>query len=133
MPGLPLDRISIRNIRVFAKHGVRIEEKEREQEFLIDLDIDIDAEEAIRSDDLTKTVDYSFIAEKTSKIVKETSYNLLETLASKIAESLMEIEPIQRIKVQVKKTSPWMPVEVGYVGVTVTRGRVASRGERVFE
>ncbi|MDD5748219.1 MAG: dihydroneopterin aldolase, partial [Actinomycetota bacterium] len=91
MGGTPLDRISIRDIKTSGRHGVSDEERREYQEFLVDIDIDTDATAAIESDDVSKTVDYSEVVEEASRMVAEESFNLIETLASGIANRILEM------------------------------------------
>lgn len=125
MPGVPLDRISIVDLEVFAHHGVLPEEKERGQVFLIDLDIDLDASIAARDDDIESTVDYASVAGEVARLATAETYNLIETLASRIAAYLMTLERVERARVTVKKPRAPLGVTAGNVAVTVTHLRSA--------
>jgi dihydroneopterin aldolase len=118
-----LECILIRDLKVFAYHGVLPEEREKGQEFLIDLEIEIDSSAAIETDDVSHTVDYVSVVESVSRIVTGEHYNLIETLASKIAEYLVSLPRVRSATVTVKKPDAPLPVSVGWVGVSVSRER----------
>ena len=54
-----MDRIAIKDLRIYAYHGVRDFEKERGQLFILDVDIFADLSEACRTDNLEATINYS--------------------------------------------------------------------------
>jgi dihydroneopterin aldolase len=123
-----LEKILINDLKVFAHHGVLPEEREKGQEFLIDLEIELDAGAAIEADDISGTVDYTHVAESVSRIATGERYNLIETLASKIAEYLVTLPGAGRATVTVKKPEAPLPVSVGWVGVSVSRERAGAGG-----
>ena len=51
-----MDKIYIRGLRVFAYHGVNIEEKEKGQPFVLDVTLEVDLSRAGQSDNLSDTV-----------------------------------------------------------------------------
>ena len=119
--------ITIRDIKVFAHHGVLPEEKEQGQEFLIDVEIAL--EEGVPcADDLETTVDYAEVAGAVAGIATSRRYELLETLASELVDHLLVQQGVKAASVTVKKPRAPMPVEVGWVGVTIRRERQGSRG-----
>jgi len=119
--------ITIRDMKVFAYHGVLPEEKEQGQEFLIDVEIALE-EGAASSDDLETTVDYAEVAGAVAGIATSRRYELLETLASELVDHLLVQQGVKAASVTVKKPRARMPVEVGWVGVTIRRERQGSRG-----
>jgi len=114
--------ITIKDIRVFAHHGVLSEEKARGQEFLIDVEMALEEGKA-DVDDLTATVDYAEVASAVATLATSTEYDLLETLASEIVDHLLAIEGVASASVTVKKPNAPLPVEAGWVGVTVRSER----------
>jgi len=61
---MTLDRIELRGLRVFARHGVLDEERRDGQEFVIDAVLWLDTRPAAASDDLSKTIDYGALANR---------------------------------------------------------------------
>jgi dihydroneopterin aldolase len=114
--------IEIRNIKVFAHHGVTAEEKEQGQEFLLDVEMELD-EDAALVDDISATVDYAEVAGAVAQMATSGRYDLIETLAGEIVDHLLTIHGVKEASVTVKKPRAPLPVEAEWVGVTVRRGR----------
>lgn len=118
-----MERILISDLKVFAHHGVLPEEREKGQDFLIDLEIELDSSAAIGADDISRTIDYAQVVESVSRMATGERYNLIETLASKIAGYLVTLPGARKATVTVKKPEAPLPVSVGWVGVSVSRER----------
>lgn len=104
-----MDKMFIRNLQLFANHGVFQEEKTLGQLFEISLEIDIDLKTAGKSDDLAMSVNYGLVCKKTRDIFTEKTYDLIETAASHIAQELLaEYKTFKGVKVFLKK--PWAPI-----------------------
>ena len=115
-----MDRVFIKDISLFGKHGVHESERLNEQEFIIDLEVYFDARPAAESDELADTVDYTLFANMVQEIVEQNSFFLIERLAERIAKRLLEDARINEVSVTVKKPAA---LENGMPGVTVVRGR----------
>jgi dihydroneopterin aldolase len=123
-----LDRVLINDIKVFAYHGLLPEEIERGQDFFIDLELRLDFSEVSDSDDISGTVDYAAVSESVAALASTERYNLIETLAEKIAERVLSFEPVQSVTVTVRKPRAPIKVSVGWVGVSITRAREGGPG-----
>lgn len=119
-----LDEITITGIRAFGHHGVYAEEKRDGQEFLVDVTLHLPLRTAAETDDVADTVHYGELAEAIAAIVSGDPVDLLETLASRIADAILANELVQIAKVTVHKPSAPIAVPFGDVAVTVTRGRI---------
>ncbi len=118
------DRIEIRDLRVLGVHGVLPEERVRAQPFSLDLVAWVDLSRAAASDRLEDTVDYAAIAELAADMVATQSFQLLEALAGRLADTALAIDPrIGAIEVTVRKLSPPLALDVGSTGVKVLRTR----------
>jgi len=118
--------IDIEGITVFAHHGVLPEEKNHGQRFVIDVRLELSAPPA--ADDLGATVDYAEVASLAGQIATANTCDLIETLASKIADALLGFDGVRRVSVTVSKPEAPMPVAVSRVGVTVSKERAGTRG-----
>ncbi|MDP8957604.1 MAG: dihydroneopterin aldolase [Actinomycetota bacterium] len=119
----PFDRIELRGIRVFARHGALSQEQQEGQEFLVDLTIQADLARAGSSDDLADTVDYCRLAERVAERVAGERWDLLERVAQRVAELVLEDERARSVEVTVHKPGAPLPVPVEDVSVTVARRR----------
>ncbi len=103
------DKIVIRDLEIFAFHGVFEGEKSVGQKFLVSLELSLDLSLASRNNDLTKSVHYGELCEKIEAEFKKESYDLIETACEKLCEFvLLEYDIVNEVKVIVKK--PWAPI-----------------------
>ena len=118
------DRIQLRGLRVVGTHGVLPEERVRAQPFEIDLDLDVDLAPAGGSDRLSDTVDYGEVATTAAGVVSGRSFELLEALAGAIAEATLARDlRITAVTVHLRKLRPPLALDLGTVGVRITRRR----------
>ena len=96
-------RIRLKNIQLFGWHGVADKEKKIGQQFEIDIEADVQLHSAIKSDDISQTVDYSKLYEKVVNIFSGNKYNLIESLANKIAVTLTNDFKLTTCKVIIRK------------------------------
>ncbi len=116
------DQIRIKNLDVFAHHGVHPEETRLGQKFLVDAVLYTDTREAGFSDELTKSVDYSAVCYFIAEYMKTHTYRLLESVAEHLAEEiLVEVPQVTRVDLEVKK--PWAPISVPVESVSVAISR----------
>lgn len=121
------DRIAMRGIRVYANHGVLPRERERGQTFLIDLHLEVDLNESGASDRLEDTVDYGALAAAVHDRVATERWNLIERVAERIAELVLEERRVTAVEVTVHK--PEAPVRVPFRDIAVTIRRSRPAGE----
>lgn len=117
-----MDKIYVKDLEVYAFHGVNKQEKEMGQRFLISLELSLDLREAGISDDLTKTVNYGELSLAVEEEFKKESYDLIEKSAEKLAEFiLLNYSIVKSVKVLIKK--PWAPIgkPLDYAAVEVER------------
>ena len=117
------DRVELRGLRALGIHGVLPEEQSRPQPFEVDLDIEADLSAAGRSDDLADTIDYGAVAEMVAKVVSSERFALLERLAERIAEVVLDDGRATAVTVSVRKLRPPVPVELATAGVRIRRTR----------
>jgi len=116
-----MDKIRILNLRIPAKHGVYDFEKEKDKTFEIDIHMEIDLSKAIISDDLKDTVDYNEVVELTKKIFSENDYNLIEYVAGKICENLLDKFLINNVIIKIRKPHAPINADLDTVEVEVER------------
>ncbi len=119
-----MDRIIIRDLRIYAHHGVHDFEKKRGQMFIIDADIYADLTAACRTDRLEDTINYSRAAAVIKRAVSSESYDLIERAAQVAADSLLaEFPAAERVRILLKKPNAPIEADFGYVAVEITRAR----------
>ena len=116
------DRIRLARLRLLGVHGALPEEQDRAQPFEVDVDLVADLTDAGRTDSLADTVDYGAVAGAVERIVVSESHRLLERLATRIADDVLQVDPrITAVTVTVRKLHPPVPVDLAWAGVTITR------------
>ncbi|MFS0853016.1 dihydroneopterin aldolase [Microbacterium sp. 179-I 3D4 NHS] len=119
-----LDQIALTGLTVFGRHGVYDHERENGQDFTVDLRLQLALADAAASDDVVDTVHYGELAEKVAAVVAGEPVNLLETLASRIAEVVLADARVHYVSVTVHKPHAPIPLNFADVSVTVNRGRL---------
>ena len=115
------DRVVLRGIRGFGRHGVFAFERERGQEFVVDVVCRLDLHPAAVSDDLADTVDYGELARRIGADIERDPLNLIEALAGRIADTCLADRRITEVEVTVHKPEAPLPISVTDVAVTLTR------------
>jgi len=142
-----LDRVFVKGMPFFARHGVHRAEAELGQRFLVDAEVflrglgqSVLAEEgrgtsspsAPPPDDVSRTIDYGRIYDVARGVVQDgPRAQLVETLATRIADALLRENgsshspPFSVVGARVKVTKPGAPIEgvFGEAGCEVVRWR----------
>lgn len=118
-----MDHVEIKNLIVFAHHGVFQQEKELGQKFVVSARLYLDMETAVTSDDVHDSVHYGEAALQMTKFLQAENYNLIETAAGRLAEHLLMTYPLVK-KVQIRLAKPWAPVglPLNEVAIELSRG-----------
>jgi 7,8-dihydroneopterin aldolase/epimerase/oxygenase len=112
-----LDRIELRGLRVFARHGVLDSERQSGQEFVIDAVLWLDTRPAAGSDDLSKTVDYGALASRLVRLAEEPPVRLIETLAERLAADCLSEPLVAEVEITIHK--PQAPIAHPFSDVNV--------------
>ena len=112
------DRIELKGIEVYARHGVLASEQQTAQVFKVDVAAFLDLARPAATDRLEDTVDYGELATQIREVVGGESHALIERVASRVAEAVLAHDPIHRVIVTIHK--PDAPVDVALDDVTVT-------------
>jgi dihydroneopterin aldolase len=111
--------VEVRDLRVFGRHGVHEQERERGQDFVFDIELDVG--ERGTSDRLEDAVDYVAVARVVQEVSDTRRYNLLEALATAVADELERRFSPARVQVRVRKPEIRPAGLDGTVAATVTR------------
>ena len=112
-----MDRISIKDLEVYAKHGVFPEENALGQKFLINADIYMDLWTAGHRDEIGHSVHYGEVCEYITEYMTTHTVKLIETVAENIAAGILEMKNVKMVSVEVKK--PWAPIGLHVESVSV--------------
>ena len=98
------DEVFLEGMRFYAYHGVNPEERVQGQRFVVDVRVAADLGEAGRTDDLTKTVNYSQVYRRIREIVEGPPRALIEAVAEEIAAAvLLDFAVADAVTVTVRK------------------------------
>lgn len=98
-----VDRVRIRDIRAYGKHGANLGERDHAQPFDLDIELDVDLTTARAGDRLADTVDYAALHARIVALVRERSYALLERLGDEILVDVMRDERVLGATVTIAK------------------------------
>lgn len=118
------DRLFIRGIAVFARHGVHQAEAELGQRFVIDLTLELDTSEAGKADDYTQTVCYATVFEIVREIAETQRFKLIEALAEAIAARLLaDFSRLDAVEIEIRKPSAPVAGIFDTIGIQIRRQR----------
>lgn len=113
-----MDTVALTGLRVWGRHGVLPEERRDGQDFVVDVELSVDTRPAAVSDDLADTVDYSGLADGLVAVVSGEPVDLIETLASRLAQVCLADDRVISARVTVHK--PAAPIAHAFTDVAVT-------------
>jgi dihydroneopterin aldolase len=114
------DRLALSGILCLCHIGVTEEERRERQKIEVDLELFADLEEAGRSGDLRKTIDYREVSEAVRGLLEDGTFHLVEAAARGVLDLVLSRFPVRRAVVRVRK---FVLPEVGHVEVQMERGR----------
>ena len=113
-----MDKIVIKDLEIFAYHGVFEEERRKGQAFVVTAELSLDLRDAGMTDDLNKTVNYALVCQEIGRVMTEENYALIEAAAENIADTiLLKFEPVKAVRVIVSK--PQAPIDMSFDTVYV--------------
>ncbi|MGN6762468.1 MAG: dihydroneopterin aldolase [Leifsonia sp.] len=119
----PTDSIVLTGLRVRANHGVFDFERADGQDFVVDVTAWLDLSVAAAGDDLGSTVHYGELAEEVLAAVERDPVDLIETVAERVAATVLAHEPVDAVEVTVHKPQAPITVPFGDVAVRIVRSR----------
>jgi len=126
----PLDRIELRGLRVFARHGVLEAERQSGQEFIIDAVFWLDSRPAAAEDDVSKTVDYGALADRLVRLAEDPPVRLIETLAERLAVDCLSEPLVAEVEITIHKPQAPIAHPFGDVAVVIRRERTPASPRR---
>lgn len=115
--------VSVNNLKVHGYHGCLPEEELIGTEFIVNVWLTTDFTEAALHDDLKKTIDYVAVSEIVFQEMKIRS-KLIEQVGQRIVNALWNLsEELKEIKLEVRKLSPPIGIDVSSVSVWLCEKR----------
>lgn len=133
-----MDIIHIKDLEVFANHGVFQEENAIGQKFVVCADLYLDFSEAVACEKecsesinvsdilpeyLDLSINYSLVCDMIESFMQTHTYRMIETAACELCDHLLStFTNLKKVNLEIKK--PWAPIKhpLDYVSVEVSRG-----------
>ena len=115
-----MDKIFLDELKVDTIIGIWEWERRIRQTVVIDLEMSADIARAAATDDVADTLNYKSVAKRIQSFVAESSFQLVETLAERIAAIIREEFDVEWVKVRVNKPGAIRGSRA--VGVSIERG-----------
>ncbi len=115
-----MDTIFLRDIRVDTIIGIYDWERVTRQTVSLDLEMGVDNRRAAASDSIEDTLNYKAVAKRVIAFVVDSRFQLIETLAERVAGILIEEFGVAWVRVEVSK--PGAIRGARDVGVRIERG-----------
>jgi 7,8-dihydroneopterin aldolase/epimerase/oxygenase len=112
-------KIELHGLEVFGHHGATEVEEREGQLFLFD--VSLWPRQEPEADDIGQTIDYRDVAACVRDVSDRRRVQLLETLATAIADDLIARFPVERVRVRVRKPHVQLDPPAEYSAVTVER------------
>ena len=115
------DKIVVHDLAVDCVIGIHPWERQHVQRLFLDVEMAFDVRPAAADDDFTQTVDYDACSQGIQRLAAEGAFQLIETLAERVAGWLLESTPITAVTVRVRK--PQALLAAAWAGVEIHRRR----------
>lgn len=114
------DLILVRELRIDAIIGIEPHERTSRQPVVIALDLACDAAAAAATEDIGSALDYDRLTQRVRAFVAASEYQLIETLAERIAALIIQEFGVSWLRLEVMKPQA-LPGSTN-VGVRIERG-----------
>ena len=115
-----MDIIYLRELKVDAVIGLYAWERQIRQTIVLDLDMATDIRKAATTDNIEETINYKAVAKRIVDFARHSEFQLVETLAERIAEIVLTEFGVQWVRLQLNKRGAIR--EGRDVGVIIERG-----------
>ena len=115
-----MDIIFLHNLKVDTVIGIFDWERKIRQSVIIDLDMAFDIRKAASSEHIDDTLNYKLVAKRLIAFVEAAEFQLVETLAERIAEIILSEFPVPWVRVRLNKQGAVRGARD--VGIIIERG-----------
>jgi dihydroneopterin aldolase len=112
-----MDKLEITALSISTHIGIHAWEKRILQQVLIDISLPVDCAKA--NDDLANSIDYDALCKKVTSFVEANTFNLIETVAEKVAQLIKDEFKVAQLTIKVSK--PNAVKNAGNISVVIAR------------
>ncbi len=116
-----MDRVFIEDLRIETVIGIYDWEREIRQTVSLDIEMNVDVRRAARADRIEDTLNYKAVAKRLIGFVEASSFQLVETLAERCAEIILDEFRVDWLRLRVDK--PGAVRGSKSVGIIIERGQ----------
>lgn len=116
-----MDIIFLTDLRIETVIGIFDWERKVKQTVIFDLEMGADIKKAASSDHIDDTLDYKAVAKRVIQFVEDSQYQLVETLAEKVAELILNEFAVPWVRLKLNKTGAIRGARD--VGILIERGQ----------
>ena len=114
-----MDKVFIEALEIETVIGIYDWERKIKQPIALDIEMDFDNRIPAASDDIADTLDYKAVSKRLIAFVSESSFQLVETLAERCAELILDEFNVTQVRIKLSK--PGAVRGARAVGVIVER------------
>lgn len=115
-----MDIIFLHDLTIETIIGIYDWERKEKQSIILDLDMGADIAAAARTDAIEDTLNYKAVAKRLIEFVGNSEFQLVETLAERVAEIVLNEFDVKWVRLRVNKKGAVR--YAGDVGVVIERG-----------
>ena len=115
-----MDKIFLKELTTETVIGIFDWEREVKQTIAIDLEMSADIRKAAASDNVDDTLNYKSVAKRLTQFVSESEFQLVETLAEKVAQLILDEFQVPWIRLKLNKSGAIRGASG--VGILIERG-----------
>ncbi len=115
-----MDIVFLHDLTIETIIGIYDWERKEKQSIILDLDMAADIRRAAASDAIEDTLNYKAVAKRLIEFVGQSEYQLVETLAERVAEIVLTEFGVKWLRLRVNKKGAVR--YAGDVGVIIERG-----------
>ena len=116
-----MDSIQVNGIRAYGYVGYLPEERVLGQWFEVDLTLWVDLIPAGESDSIEDTLDYREAIAIVKEEITTAKFDLVESLINAIAQRLLNLEKVSKVRVKLSKPAAPIPEFGGRITLDITR------------
>jgi len=116
-----MDIIFLSELRVEAVIGIFDWERKIKQAVVFDIEMGADIKKAASSDHIDDTLNYKAVSKRVTEFVEASEFQLVETLAEKVAQLIMDEFKVPWLRLKLNKTGAIRGARG--VGIIIERGK----------
>jgi len=116
-----MDTIFITDLKIYTTIGIHAWEQVLKQPIYLDVELNADTSRSAEDDSILTTLNYEEVSNEIDSFLQEHSFLLVETLANRLANHLLQRFATEAITLKVSKKNTTIPAHA--VGVIITRKR----------